>query len=323
MVTLLVQKIYDPKQDIRYHQSSMKGGFSGRSVDTQYITPTMRELNLPCMAESGWLTRSLEQPFPYKLNYKGKIRDIQLKKIFLKIIHEVQFGNIDADGCLKYLIDKTKEINKKNKVIIARISDNDRDRILITDLISILTQHFNYKYSLSGASKLPVIAVYSILKLLEGIGRYENCELKDLESHTASDKTSQTTGDIEIIRHNKIFEAFEIKHGIKISSDMISRIKEKIYEFSLIPLRYYVLSTAGIKEIDRLKIQSMILTVREKTGCSIICDDLLRTIQYFCRIVLSPERFLDIYGEFLENDVEIKKEHKEVFNEIIKNLSSH
>jgi DNA (cytosine-5)-methyltransferase 1 len=39
-ITLLIHKIIDPNQDIRLHQSNMKGGFSGRTIDTQYITLT-------------------------------------------------------------------------------------------------------------------------------------------------------------------------------------------------------------------------------------------------------------------------------------------
>ncbi len=65
LVTLLTHKLIEPKQDIRNHQSSLVNGFSGRTIDTKYITPTLKELGLPSMAESGWLTRSLEQPFPY------------------------------------------------------------------------------------------------------------------------------------------------------------------------------------------------------------------------------------------------------------------
>ncbi len=55
----------------------MAGGFSGRTVDTQFITPVLKKIDLPSMAESGWLTRSLEQPYPYTLDYKGKINRIK------------------------------------------------------------------------------------------------------------------------------------------------------------------------------------------------------------------------------------------------------
>lgn len=49
LTTLIVHKIHTPKQDIRKHQSNMKNGFSGRSIDTQYITPTLKKLKLPAM----------------------------------------------------------------------------------------------------------------------------------------------------------------------------------------------------------------------------------------------------------------------------------
>ena len=70
IITLAIHKILHPNQDIRFHQSNMKNGFSGRSIDTKYITPTLKELGLPSMAESGWLTRSLEQPYPYDMRMK-------------------------------------------------------------------------------------------------------------------------------------------------------------------------------------------------------------------------------------------------------------
>jgi DNA (cytosine-5)-methyltransferase 1 len=42
LITLLVHKSLNPSQDIRYHQSGMEGGFSGRTIDTQEITPILK-----------------------------------------------------------------------------------------------------------------------------------------------------------------------------------------------------------------------------------------------------------------------------------------
>jgi DNA (cytosine-5)-methyltransferase 1 len=53
LITLMVHKLLEPEQDIRLHQSKMKNGFSARTIDTKFITPTLRELGLPAMAESG------------------------------------------------------------------------------------------------------------------------------------------------------------------------------------------------------------------------------------------------------------------------------
>lgn len=53
LTTLMVHKLLEPTQDIRYFQSKMENGFSARTIDTKYITPTLKELGLPSMAESG------------------------------------------------------------------------------------------------------------------------------------------------------------------------------------------------------------------------------------------------------------------------------
>lgn len=66
IATGLIYKYYYPEQDVRYHKASMKKGYSGRSFDTKYVTPFLAHEGFPSMAESGWLTRSLEQHFPYK-----------------------------------------------------------------------------------------------------------------------------------------------------------------------------------------------------------------------------------------------------------------
>jgi hypothetical protein len=65
LITLLSYKIVVPKQDIRKHQANMEGGFSGRTFDTQIITPFMKENGFPAMVESGWLTaRWTPEPIP-------------------------------------------------------------------------------------------------------------------------------------------------------------------------------------------------------------------------------------------------------------------
>ena len=69
IITSLVYKIQNPEQDIRNHQTSIENGYSGRTFDTKHITPFLKSVKFPAMAESGWLTRSLEQKVPYDTNY--------------------------------------------------------------------------------------------------------------------------------------------------------------------------------------------------------------------------------------------------------------
>lgn len=57
LITSVVYKILHPEQDVRKHQSSIPGGYSGRTFDTKHITPFLKRCGFPAMAESGWLTR--------------------------------------------------------------------------------------------------------------------------------------------------------------------------------------------------------------------------------------------------------------------------
>lgn len=83
LVTSLVYKCLHRNQDIRLHQANMENGYSGRSFDTKYITPFMKQKQfLGAMKESGWLTRSLEQNIPYNLDFPGKINNKNVKDSF-------------------------------------------------------------------------------------------------------------------------------------------------------------------------------------------------------------------------------------------------
>ncbi len=233
LITLLVHKTLYPAQDIRYHQSNMEGGFSGRTIDTQHITPTLKELGLPAMAESGWLTRSLEQPYPYTVDYNGKISDKVVKKAFLQVIDYVQSKPDKAEIILRFLLHQVRKGTERSKVIITRLSN--ADKLDINTILSCLDEHFEFSYKTSGASKLPVLAFYTIYQLLIlKVERYKLCSLKQLGSHTASDLTSKSAGDIEIFDKNKsLIEAIEIKHGKRLICKYYGLQKTKL--LSLIP----------------------------------------------------------------------------------------
>ncbi len=74
--------------------------------------------------------------------------------------------------------------------------------------------HFSFNYKTHGASKLPVLAFFALYQqLIKEVERYKSCTLKDLASHTSSDRKSKSAGDIEIFDKNKnLIEAIEIKH---------------------------------------------------------------------------------------------------------------
>ena len=218
------------------------------------------------MAESGWLTRSLEQPYPYNLKYPGKIQNQELKKAFLEIINFVQNNKSKSEDCAIFLINSIKAITTKNTINIHRLKE--KENLDIEKVISFFKECFNYNYKEHGGSKIPVIAVYSIFKILiKELERYKNCKLKALGSHTASDKTSNSSGDIEILnKFNSLEESIEVKLGKAIDPHLIRVIRDKIYSRN--PKRYCVFSTGAVK--NEKEVFRIVSEIREEHGCHLI-----------------------------------------------------
>lgn len=315
LITPAVHKILHPDQDIRYYQSSMKNGFSGRSVDTQYITPTLKELRLPSMAESGWLTRSLEQPYPYTLEYKGHIRDKEVKESFLNIIDFIQHNPNKAKNILRLLLNRVIEMQKENKVKIIPLKRPDR--LTIDKVISCLTEHFSFNYRTYGGSKLPVLAFYGIYSILvDELKRYKGCRLAPLGSHTACDLTSKVSGDIQIFKDKDLLEAIEIKLNRAIDKTVVRNAVEKIVKYN--PKRYYILSSKDIVTLEKKEIVKIISDVKEKHGCQIILNGLIPTLKYYLRLISCLDEFVKKYSKLVGSDLELKKIHKEKWNELLK-----
>ena len=315
LVTLLVHKIHSPQQDIRYHQSSMKDGFSGRTIDTQYITPTLKELSMPSMAESGWLTRSLEQPYPYTLSYNGKIRE--LKKEFLEIVDFIQKTPKMAPSVLIEILHLAKIEHKKNIVEIKPL--DNCEKINITKLAYQLEKYFTLKFESRGGSKLPVLAFYAIYHcLLSEMTRFKDCRLVELGSHTSSDRTSKSSGDIQITKKGKQFEVLEIKLNKPIDANVVRVAKEKIVIHN--PQRYYILSNCEINPTDAIVISELIDDIKRTHGCQLIVNGLIPTLKYYFRLLDDVKIFLNTFGQLISRDKELSPSHKNEWKKIITNL---
>ncbi len=315
LITLMVHKLLEPKQDIRYFQDKMKNGFSARTIDTKYITPTLKELGLLSMAESGWLTRSLEQPYPYTKDYKGEISGKGMKEAFLMVVHAFQKDEVITENLLRLILNSAILFKENNHIEIKKLSSSDE--VLISTIVTVLEKHFTEKYSTHGGSKLPVLAFYAIYKyLIAEIGRYKNCELAPLGSHTASDRTSKSAGDIQVMEKGHVFEVVEVKLDKMVDMNIARIAYEKIVKFN--PERYYILSHIGIVEKDQEEIEKLIDEIKDSHGCQLIVNGLLHTLKYYLRLISNPKAFFNEYIELVENDTELKIIHKTKLRELIK-----
>lgn len=308
LLTLGIHKILNPHQDVRFHQTALEGGFSGRSIDTKYITPTLKELKLPSMSESGWLTRSLEQPYPYKLDYQGKISNKKVKKSFLELVHFVNENYLLANQVIYLMLKEAIAVRERNTVAIEKI--DDADHITIERFMEVITSYMETQYSSPGGSKIPVIVFYTVYEILVNeMKRYDNCTLKEMGFHTTSDRTSKSSGDIEVFKNDKAFESVEIKFDISIDVHMVNRAIEKIHRFN--PSRYYILSTSGVLLNEQEEVSSKIFELEIEHGCQLIVNGFYPTLKYYMRLITDMGNFINKFSYNIVNDSELKIEHKE------------
>lgn len=312
LITLCTHKIFKPEQDIRYHQAKLQNGFSGRTIDSKYITPFMKTVNFPAMKESGWLTRSIEQPHALTLDFPGDIKNANVKKAFLQLIDKVQCQGTSAEEVLKYTFKLLIKQRDSQNIELAKPHS-----LSIASIIKLLEKHFTYHYSTSGASRLPTLAIYAAYQcMMTQVARYKDKILCPLESHNSADAQSGRIGDIDVNNTNgSAFEGVEIKHEIPITAQLVADAYEKfkIHHTD----RYYLLTTANMDAADWESIEREITRISQIHGCQVIVNGVYTTLKYYLRLMNDPAEFIDKYVELLKIDKTVKFQHKTTWNDII------
>ena len=312
LTTLLAHKIIEPMQDIRYHQAGMDGGFAGRVIDKSQVTPFMKSVSFPAMAESGWLTRSLEQPAPYTLDYAGMITPKTIKTAFLMILDRVQVHGTSAESVLLYFF--VLLVIKRDSMVVELAKPH---RLSISAIVALLEKHFTVRYTVAGASRLPTLAIYAAYQCMAlQLSRYEDKILCELASHNSADMQSGRIGDVDVNNADgSAFEGAEIKHGIVITRQMVADAYEKfkIHKTD----RYYLLTTATMDGADWTGIDDEILKIASIHGCQVIVNGVYATMKYYLRLLKDSAEFVDKYVDLLKVDETIKFQHKTAWNDAV------
>lgn len=314
ILTSAVYKILNPDQDIRNHQTSIPNGYSGRTFDSKHITPFLKSVKFPAMAESGWLTRSLEQKVPYDSNYSGAIKPDSLKTAFIETIDFIQKGEM-VENLVSFLFQGLIIQRNNQKIDLAKPHN-----LQIATIIDLLVKHFDTKYSSEGASRLPVLALYAAYQcLVNETKRFEGKTLLPMENHNSADSRSGRIGDIDIVDAKlKAFEAVEVKHGIQITTQLIKDAFEKFKATQV--NRYYLLSTANIDITQKVEIEKEIERIKNIHGCHVIANGLIPSLKYYLRLLSDTSEFIENYVNLIETDTALKFEHKKEWNNIISQM---
>ena len=314
IITSIYYKILHPEQDIRNHQAKMPGWYSWRSFDKDFITPFLKSKQFPAMSESGWLTRSLEQPHPFNLDFPWSISPKIVKIAFLEIIEKIESG-WNYWEYLNYILVWLIKKRDSQSIRLARPGS-----LPIKTISEYIHEHFNSSYSSAWASRLPTLAIYAAYQcLINELKRFDSKILLPLENHTSADSQSWRIGDIDLIDENsKSFEAVEIKHNIVIRLQIVRDAFEKFKTTQV--QRYYILSTAGISEPEKDEVYRYVESVRTSHWCQIVVNGVEDTLKYYLRLLENPADFIEKYATLLEIDGSIKFEHRRKWNDIASRL---
>ncbi len=310
-ITSLLKKIVSPEQDIRLHREEFEGGYSGRSLDTNVVTPWLKE-HFPRFApkESGWLTRSIEQPRPFTMDFPGKIRNKDVKNAFLSILNDIEENSANPSNYLQCLLFLLLNKYEREMSFISQLSvEREQSGLLTIDIVvNMLREHFSMRMS----SRLPVIAIYTIYQIfMENIKLYEDKKLEPLKTHTTSDRY-MGFGDIEIYNPDGTpFEIVEIKHNIPIDKIMVEDVLKKAKNTTI--KKYYILTTAepNFKGSHEEIFESVHL-IKLKYGIEIIPNGIYPSLKYYLRVVPDLKDFLDSYTRNLRGEFKKTTDIKEI-----------
>lgn len=277
IITSLIKKIEKPSQDVRLHRDEFDGGYSGRSLDTNVVTPWLKEhFRRFAPKESGWLTRSIEQPHPFTKDFPEKIRNPQTKAAFLSILEDIEENKVGPENYLTVITLKLLEKTANEKGILSKSILGGTACLTIDVIIEMLKKHFSLKM----ASRLPVLAIYTIYQLLlENVKIYRDKKLLPLKAHTISDRHTGYA-DIEVYgMDEEPFEMVEVKHKISIDKTMISDVLDKIKDTPI--KRYFILTTAENNfKGNKKDIFGLVRDIKVKYDKYIIPNGIIPSLKY-------------------------------------------
>lgn len=172
-----------------------------------------------------------------------------VKNAFLKLVNGVQCHGLSAENIMITIFTGLIRFRDSNVNLVLSRPVN----LSVDEVVDRISRH--YSAQLQGVARLPVLATHAILSVLvREVGRYNNCAVLPLEHHNTADRRTELIGDVHIVDpDNTLFEGYEIKHNIPITSGLIQNSFEKLQKTPV--KRFYILTTihtAIIPNLDRI-----------------------------------------------------------------------
>jgi hypothetical protein len=281
----LVVKALEPAQSVRLHKGGM-GDFSWadgipmRTLDTTYITPTLREYGLLRLNSYGFMmTRSLAENYPYSQFYKAAIRGA--KKEWLLLVDRMEDRLFDPETALKYVIgllaNRSEKFNQLTDETIILAQTYNQTSPTLWDIHSLISTHIaESTYS----ARLLEVVMHSLLQVIEDHGSLEGKLLPLCQMRTAN-KKRRNVGDIEIVNgldSSIVVEAWDAKFAKPYLRDELEELNDKLQDKPYVNLAGFVVdSEPDLRDEIRLRMEE----IEEMTGAEVRILSLREWVQYW------------------------------------------
>jgi len=234
-VMQLCIKAIAPKQSIRLHKaSSNRGSFSWvegvsmRTLDKNYVTPTLRKHDLVRLNADGFMmTRSLAENYPYSRLYKAHLRGARDQ--WLAIVEELEKGATDAKESLVFLLslllNAANEFNEVSSALVELLRRTSSKFSSRSEVLGVLKRHAEAS---DYAARLLEIGMHALFQAAVESGALGDVTLNPLSQMRSANKKHGNIGDIELLEGEEIVESWDAKYGKSYLREEIEEAAEKI-----------------------------------------------------------------------------------------------
>jgi hypothetical protein len=271
----LCVKAIEPTQSIRLHKGSTsrssfswQDGISMRSLDKQYITPTLRQYDLLRLNADGiMMTRSLAENYPYSPVYKANLRGA--RREWLTIVEAIETNEIHPEVALQYLLSQLLNQAKAFKDLASQTLETlnkflaSPEQVTQKFITEIILRHINES---DYAARIMEIAMHSLFQAMQEYQVFPHGALKALSQMRSANKKHGNIGDIEILESRQIIEAWDAKYGKAYLRDELEELAEKLELHPTVTLAGFVTS---VEPERRPEIISRCQEIEDEFGISL------------------------------------------------------
>lgn len=308
MITSLLKKCADPRQDVRRHRADIPGGYSGRDLDAKTVTPFLESNGFSADRRSGWSDRSFDWKAPYGFEYPGNIGGGGVREAFLSLLGYVEGGRTNSRDLLAYALKVLVDLREIEK---ARL--NRPVGLTAKDAAKVLEKHF--KCGGQARMRLPTLAAHAAYAEAAANGAWDSASVSDPVVRGTGVGAS---GHIDVSNPDTgfVYESVEIRHGKSITPAIVRRVRGN----SKAPPanKYRLLAATPVS--DMVGVVQAARHVGMKQDYQVIVSSVPDGIKWVLSLLDDIDGFVKRYAGLVEDDDRIKYVHKMAWNNAVRIL---